>query len=80
MDTELATINKGPMTTHSRQGRQKPARQGLWRRRTALEKALIGVCGVVLVALMALVSVVATSSSSSSYSSFSAPAEELVPQ
>ncbi|KAG0716005.1 Neprilysin-1 [Chionoecetes opilio] len=75
MDTEMATINRGPP------GTQEPARQGLWRRRSGLEKVLLGVCGVALVACAALVGVVTTSSSSStSISSFSAPVEEQLPQ
>ncbi|XP_063881481.1 neprilysin-1-like isoform X2 [Scylla paramamosain] len=81
MDTELPTISKGQMAAPvpENQGR---GRRGVWQRRTALEKALMGVCGVALLACVALVGVVATSSyssSSSSTASLAAPAE-LMPQ
>lgn len=70
---ELPTISKGPLKNTERAERQEPGPRGMWRRRTNLEKALMGVSCVAMVACAALVGVVATSGSSSSASSYSAP-------
>lgn len=78
---ELPTISRGSMESPGRVEARHPAAQGLWKRRSKLEKGLLGVCCVALVACAALVGVVATSSSGPSLLTLEAPpAEEPMPQ